>query len=662
MRKGKTKRAQKQRERNRRKAARKQAELCKKPWSNSRLQWDSYAFRVLEALDTPTSLGVALRLIHGEHNQLAELSVAPEDYDDPDLFFRDYQAVELLRKFPKLAVTRNPTEVAMEKFIEAERHCEQTNRRFEGWSTGVFHLSGSVNRVFALARRKIADLLGDVPEYADLKFRFGPGASFGVRGETHPWNKVAPRTECAFPMLPILGYFCKEFPNWLSVDASQVSLCNGSELTFVPKTAVTERAICIEPVLNGLYQKGVGDWLRKRLRRWGVTLDDQSVNQKLAGVAYAEGLATVDLKAASDTIAYHLVLELLPIDWVEFLDVARCPSYFIEGKWYPFHKFSSMGNAYTFELETLIFTALVTATCAVEGVYYEPGHNMAVYGDDIIVPREAVPLLREVLDFAGFTTNVDKTHVDGAFFESCGKDYFRGFPVRPRYLRRDVTGIGCKYYVTNQVLAIASTLEALPQGVRGPRRSVDYCVDRLRDVHRWCVSRIPKRLRLLGPPRAVEPVSDPEDPWGSSQTDAYLEADFDVALPRRHRCFDGYMYTAVVEQPIAKAYPNVYSVRDRANAYYWAEVSTGGLPSWKYLNHSATRDKGWERFLVMLRGLDRPYGKGVTPNGRNYTVRNRTKAKAARCFHPSPWSETPCRWGDRSIALVQKGGVKAPLP
>jgi len=92
-----------------------------------------------------------------------------------------------------------------------------------------------------------------------------------------------------------------------------------------------------------------------------------------------------------------------------------------------------MGNGYTFELETLIFFAIVkyTEMCFIDG---DDGKTL-VYGDDIICNTEIVKPVISILNFFGFTINSEKSFWDGPFRESCGGDYFNGQAVRPYFMK-----------------------------------------------------------------------------------------------------------------------------------------------------------------------------------------------------------------------------------
>lgn len=207
-------------------------------------------------------------------------------------------------------------------------------------------------------------------------------------------------------------------------------IVKSSKFFTVPKDAKTDRGACFEPTLNSYVQLGTGALIRERLRDTGIDLNDQSRNQKLAKVAYSSGLATIDLSKASDMIAYYVVKDLLPEPWFHLLNLSRSPETWIDGHYHKLQKFSSMGNGYTFELESLIF--LATARACV------PKFNhglIGIYGDDIIVPQENARAVIDALKFLGFSVNENKTFLAGKFYESCGTDWFQGQDVRPFFLR-----------------------------------------------------------------------------------------------------------------------------------------------------------------------------------------------------------------------------------
>lgn len=563
----------------------------------SRLDALTYAHKIFEALDTPISLGCHLRLKYGEYRQLVELSIKPQDYVDPRRFFLDYQSVKLLSKYPYLDTGIDTKQVALGKFDDAEDLCRRTNTRFRMRDDGYL-FDNRVERVLSNASRKISRILGRVPTLAEMDFSFGPGAAYGVRGETSVYNKVSSALECTYVFAGKLQEFLEEFPGWFPEGIHEVALLPGSQLAFVAKDAKTDRPICIEPLLNGLYQKGVGTWIRKRLKSFGINLDDQGINRKLVSQALELNLATIDFASASDTIAYRLVMDLLPWEWFEFLDVARCPSYEHEGAWKTFQKFSSMGNAYTFELETLIFYALACACCEDLGIEYQTGVNLSVYGDDVIIPRDAYSLFSEASECCGFAINQSKSFREGVFFESCGHDYFDGEFVRPYLIKKRLNKLLPAFYAANTVKRLQRRVPKGPVSATRNSVAVDQALDhRLRDVHAWCVRGIPKTLRVLGP-----------EGYG----DGHLISEFDESRPSRHPCWDGWWFRSYTERPVTvekQEWPMAY-------ALYFTRLP-GVVP--------LTRSPALEKI------------SNAVDNGKGYTVRGRTRLQRTQVFCHGEW-------------------------
>jgi hypothetical protein len=137
---------------------------------------------------------------------------------------------------------------------------------------------------------------------------------------------------------------------------------------------------------------------------------------------------------------------LLPHEWFERLDLCRSKVGFLDGKWLRYEKFSSMGNGYTFELETLIFWSLAISCVQLLGL--NP-FEVIVYGDDIIVPSLAYDYLIEVLTFCGFTANSSKSFREGPFRESCGKDFYNGHEVRPFFQKESLSEVQTLFRLAN---------------------------------------------------------------------------------------------------------------------------------------------------------------------------------------------------------------------
>jgi hypothetical protein len=147
-------------------------------------------------------------------------------------------------------------------------------------------------------------------------------------------------------------------------------------------------------------------------------------------------LVTLDLSNASNTVALMLVYHLMSEDWFNLLDLLRTSQVEYKGVQIDLEMFSSMGNGFTFELESLIFYAIALTVAAKVG--RETGFpidtsKISVFGDDIIVPKRMDRELRLTLKLFGFQVNNKKSFSQGPFRESCGVDYFLGVNIRPFY-------------------------------------------------------------------------------------------------------------------------------------------------------------------------------------------------------------------------------------
>jgi hypothetical protein len=126
-----------------------------------------------------------------------------------------------------------------------------------------------------------------------------------------------------------------------------------------------------------------------------------------------------------------------------------------------YEKISSMGNGYTFALESAIFTALVYAVVKAGGGQFV-NTEFAVYGDDIILRKRYYFQLVEALRLSGFKVNLEKTFSHGPIRESCGTDWFHGKPLRPVFLDktpRTTTDLFCDYNRIKRLLSLYWGLE-----------------------------------------------------------------------------------------------------------------------------------------------------------------------------------------------------------
>lgn len=363
--------------------------------------------------------------------------------DDTSVFRWSYLESEYLSKFvgQETASAELRKARAIEKWLSVEQRNAQTNIRlytrscqFAGRVEGR-RFSFSSDEVIERARLLIARVIGDEPD-PEAVGNFSSGASTSLRRELGNAARkftvqahVTP-TSWLWSIPELMGYATWRAQN---KELLQPEFVRGNVLFTVPKTTEIDRVAAKEPDFNMWAQKRLGDQIRGHLRRFGIDLNDQGKNQSLARKALSAGLATVDLSSASDSMTSSLVGLLLPPGWFVELNAHRSPETLIGQDWHENAMFSSMGNGFTFELESLLFYALTRTVCSFVGL---PG-RVSVYGDDIIAPSAVVRHLKRVFGFFGFLVNPKKTHSEESDLlrESCGAHYYAGYDVKPFYVR-----------------------------------------------------------------------------------------------------------------------------------------------------------------------------------------------------------------------------------
>ncbi|UUW21306.1 MAG: RNA replicase beta chain [Sanya fiers-like virus 17] len=465
------------------------------------------ALTYMECLNCPRALTVAILVRYAEWDQLVRLDVDPLHHSDPEAFWAARAATDLLRKYRGEIPGIDRKAAAIEKWWWAEKECYKTNERLSPLLYGGTHGGPYGERMqdfVSDVRKEIAFLLGDRPS-SDLVPRFGPGATQSDKSRfcTVPdkLSSVPTLTPNCWPFLvPWAG------TKWATAQAElgqSPRFIRGNAFFSVPKTALTERGCGKEPSLNVAYQLAVGEMMKRRLKHAGLDLrENQSVHKQVACRASKLGdMATIDLSAASDTVSYNLVKLLLPHAWFQLLDALRSPMTFLEGKWVRLEKFSSMGNGFTFELETAIFAALVSVATN-HTVRY--GRELFVYGDDIIVPAEHYSNVVACLRFFGFTPNVRKSFHTGVFRESCGGDFFDGVGVRPFNLEEDPNEPQKLISFANGVRRVASQYGSHPNRFSRVLRAWHRILDA-----------IPHDIRVCRGPEALGDlvIHDSEERW-----------------------------------------------------------------------------------------------------------------------------------------------------
>jgi hypothetical protein len=403
----------------------------------------------LQALNCPRALTILILFRNKQFRDIVELTIDSNHYGSAAEFRDAYQATEFLSKNNFLKTGIDLKAAAMEKFYGGEESCKRVNSD-PGFVSNQY--GSDFEWLHNATIRKISEILGEfsAEEFVD-SCDWGPGVSVDVKADTSGSNKFwieSGITRDAYDF--VAPWVQQAYPSWEGVLREPVFHV-GDEVVTVRKNAKTDRTIGIQPGMLLWFQKGVGGMVRSRLKRYGIDLKHgQKRNQKLARRGSLTGLiATVDFVNASGSISRNTVRSLVVHNvWFGVMDVLRSKFARIEDQVHEYEMFSSMGNGFTFELETLIFYSIALAVCERLRVCDK---DVSVYGDDVILPSEAFDLFQKTCAVYGFKTNPKKSFSTGYFRESCGAHWYNGVACKPWYLKEVINNDASVYKAANSL-------------------------------------------------------------------------------------------------------------------------------------------------------------------------------------------------------------------
>lgn len=416
---------------------------------------DNQVVRIVRSLalnaGSPKALAAAVLLESGEFAQLQQLRVRPQDHDHPESYWRETVVIDLLRKCAlESGVDREAA--ALATFYACERKNAISNVRLSRYLDESLLLEGpsevAVYDFICHMRKDIQQTLGALPDH--LTPRFSGGATYADSGKLITIPDKMSSTPTIYSGARALLPFWHEtmWSRNLVTERphrSDPTTVRGNIFFTVPKDGLTDRGCCKEASIPVSLQLDVGRHWKNRLLRIGIDLRaGKQIHMDLARQASMDGKsATIDMSNASDTCCRVLPKLLLPKLWWELLNSLRATHTQVPQKtgvngssrpvWVRLEKFSSMGNGFTFELETVIFSALARTVVRLRGG--DPS-TVKCYGDDLIVPTDYYRDVLAGLRLFGFEPNMKKTFGEGPFRESCGGDYWWGVPVRAHFIEK----------------------------------------------------------------------------------------------------------------------------------------------------------------------------------------------------------------------------------
>lgn len=338
---------------------------------------------------------------------------------------------------------------AIQAYIECESEVKATDRAIDPELCDEFE---------SMSVRLFGDTLAsvDLAVYrGDVKPKHGPGATADrLRGNAKfDLSEWTTRLESVFP------YGDHAIPSWRyyyrldCVDFREPGRERPVRVVLVPKTLKTPRVIAIEPTCMQFMQQGLMELLVRCLEEDELTsgmigFTDQTPNQRMARSGSVDGgLATIDLSEASDRVSNQHVRRLFAHfpHLNEAVQATRSRKADVPGHGViRLAKFASMGSALCFPVEAMVFLTIVFLAIQkshrrrlTRNDIKSYKGRVRVYGDDIIVPADLLPLVITYLEAFGLKVNRDKTFGTGLFRESCGRDYYGGTDVTPTRCRHE---------------------------------------------------------------------------------------------------------------------------------------------------------------------------------------------------------------------------------
>lgn len=352
----------------------------------------------------------------------------------------------LLKKYEPRGLNKAADQAALDLFIESNEQC----KRWEP-DESSYHYSTMLRARELLHRRFYSGSLQEPRVSLAKAIDYivpGPGSSRGTKHTDFVGKVFNSKLTTYDKQLweyyrSSIGSMWKLAENLRQQQYGPCEIVQSSRLTFAKKNFEISRVINTEASLDMLFQLGHAACIEECLLDWfNIDLSKQpTINRFLAKLGSMYGSdATIDLKSASDLNSQKFMKWYLPPAMYKPLDSVRAKCIELpDGNIYELGTFSTMGNGFTFPLQTLVFASIVEAAYEELGLptwNFEVRPAFSVFGDDIICVTHAYHKVCALLEWCGFTVNKSKSFNSGSFRESCGSDFYKGRDVRGVYIKR----------------------------------------------------------------------------------------------------------------------------------------------------------------------------------------------------------------------------------
>lgn len=344
-------------------------------------------------------------------------------------------------------------------FHNSSVYCSRVTRLLESGEPGYEQLPVLLKNLDVVSRFLCSTLGSYDP--SEWSFKHGPGAVSERKGVVNKYQFVnwSPALESVYPIADCGFHNYQSWADSVQREPEAIrSTDPSSRLVAVRKTFTKPRLIAAEPSEHQWCQQNIWQYISTRSSQTWISnfvrFRDQSLNQTLCLQASRTGhLATVDLSSASDRVSCHAVgnffcansrlLDALRASRTRYLSQDLNPK--VPSLW-RLRKFSTMGSACTFPVESLMFLGIALASVLTyRHMRVTPSSiaslsgEVAVFGDDCVIPVDCRDLFYKALEVIDFKVNTAKSYGIGKFRESCGVDAFNGCNVTPVYWRLPCT-------------------------------------------------------------------------------------------------------------------------------------------------------------------------------------------------------------------------------